>query len=82
MVKITMQLNWNLLQGVLFLILIGALATTNWYVEYELLTLVRGLQCDGNESTLLDCSRSLTSDGSCSASSDASAICPGTYVFH
>ena len=65
-----------------FLILIGALATTNWYVEYELLTLVRGLQCSGNESAVLDCSTSLTSNSSCSASSDASVICPGIHASH
>ena len=59
---------------------IGALAVTRWYFEYELPSLVRGLQCDGNESTVLNCS--MTNDGSCPASSDASVICPGKYAFH
>ena len=66
----------------LVFIFIGALAVTRWYVEYELPTLVHGLQCDGNESAVLNCSTSLTSDGSCSTSSDASVICPGTYAFY
>ena len=61
----------------LVFIFIGALAVTRWYVEYELPSLVRGLQCDGNESAVLNCNTSLTGDSSCSASSDASVICPG-----
>ena len=64
----------------LVLILIGALAITNWYIEYELPTLVRGLQCNGSESTVLSCS--MNNDGSCRTSSDASVICPGTYTFN
>ena len=66
----------------LVFIFIGALAVTGWYVEYELPSLVRGLQCDGNERAVLNCSTSLTSGGSCSASSDASVICPGMYAFY
>ena len=61
----------------LVLILTGALAIFNWYVEYELPTWVHGLQCDGSESTLLKCS--ITTGGSCPVSSDASVICPGKY---
>lgn len=62
----------------LVFIFTGALAVTRWYVEYELPSLVLGLQCDGSESAVLNCSTSLTGGRSCSASSDASVICPGT----
>ena len=66
--------------AILVLILIGALAIINWYIEDELPTLVRGLQCSGSESSVLNCS--MNNDGSCPTSSDASVICPGTYVFN
>jgi len=59
----------------LVLILIGALAVINWYIEIELPTLVRGLQCNGEESNVLNCS--MSNDDSCRTSSDASVICPG-----
>jgi len=53
----------------------GALAVSNWYTESQLLNHLTGLQCNGDENSIMDCP--INSGGqSCPSWSDASVICP------
>ena len=61
-----------------FQLLIGALAgDTSWYYNSQYTNVFRGINCVGNESSLLNCP--MNNSASCGSSSyyHASVICPG-----
>lgn len=56
---------------------VGAIAYLNsWNNEYDLLTFLTGLNCNGSEQHLLNCPIDINAPA-CPTNGDANVICPG-----
>ena len=56
--------------------LLGAIAASNVFVDYEWPVMISGLFCYGNESRLWDCMyERVSNEQSCSQVNDASVLC-------
>ena len=59
----------------------GAIATTGLFVDYEWPVGIFEVQCNGNESTIWNCSYTTIHDGqACSQYTDASVFCMRKFV--
>ena len=62
---------------------VGAMAMKHLYTNYEWPTLVYGLHCDGNESSIWECSSNSSGIGSICHKGyhyDASVYCMGMFI--